>query len=132
MSLSTTSSSTPLSSWHHPSPSSLFSSSSWSFFSLPIIFFTTSIIATPTPPRNLPPVPARVPPYTHNLPRRLPQRRPSAWAQASEMQLVREKVYAMEQTHMTLKQKYDEEISELRRQPGAHPSVAPDFERTGL
>lgn len=26
-------------------------------------------------------------------------------AQVSEMQLVREKVYAMEQTHMTLKQK---------------------------
>lgn len=31
---------------------------------------------------------------------------PSVSAQVSEMQLVREKVYAMEQTHMTLKQKY--------------------------
>ncbi|PHH62415.1 hypothetical protein CDD81_7134 [Ophiocordyceps australis] len=37
-------------------------------------------------------------------------------AQVSEMQLVREKVYAMEQTHMTLKQKYEEEISMLRHQ----------------
>ncbi|PNP41495.1 hypothetical protein TGAMA5MH_06596 [Trichoderma gamsii] len=37
-------------------------------------------------------------------------------AQVSEMQLVREKVYAMEQTHMTLKQKYEEEINMLRHQ----------------
>jgi glucose repression regulatory protein TUP1 len=37
-------------------------------------------------------------------------------AQVSEMQLVREKVYALEQTHMTLKQKYEEEISMLRHQ----------------
>ncbi|KAJ9150803.1 Transcriptional repressor tup1 [Pleurostoma richardsiae] len=37
-------------------------------------------------------------------------------AQVNEMQLVREKVYAMEQTHMTLKQKYEEEIAILRRQ----------------
>lgn len=37
-------------------------------------------------------------------------------AQVSEMQLVREKVYAMEQTHMTLKQKYEEELSVLRHQ----------------
>ncbi|RSL95528.1 hypothetical protein CEP52_011998 [Fusarium oligoseptatum] len=37
-------------------------------------------------------------------------------AQVSEMQLVREKVYQMEQTHMTLKQKYEEEISMLRHQ----------------
>lgn len=37
-------------------------------------------------------------------------------AQVNEMQLVREKVYAMEQTHMTLKQKYEEEIAHLRRQ----------------
>ncbi|CAM1510328.1 Fc.00g006630.m01.CDS01 [Cosmosporella sp. VM-42] len=37
-------------------------------------------------------------------------------AQVSEMQLVREKVYAMEQTHMTLKQKYEEEIAMLRHQ----------------
>ncbi|CEJ87641.1 Putative Transcriptional repressor tup1 [[Torrubiella] hemipterigena] len=37
-------------------------------------------------------------------------------AQVSEMQLVREKVYTMEQTHMTLKQKYEEEISMLRHQ----------------
>jgi glucose repression regulatory protein TUP1 len=32
------------------------------------------------------------------------------------MQLVREKVYAMEQTHMTLKQKYEEELNLLRHQ----------------
>ncbi|ATY58716.1 transcriptional repressor TUP1 [Cordyceps militaris] len=37
-------------------------------------------------------------------------------AQVSEMQLVREKVYSMEQTHMTLKQKYEEEIAMLRHQ----------------
>ncbi|KAH7308214.1 transcriptional repressor TUP1 [Stachybotrys elegans] len=37
-------------------------------------------------------------------------------AQVSEMQLVREKVYTMEQTHMTLKQKYEEEINMLRHQ----------------
>lgn len=37
-------------------------------------------------------------------------------AQVSEMQLVREKVYAMEQTHMTQKQKYEEELSMLRHQ----------------
>ncbi|CAG9993325.1 unnamed protein product [Clonostachys byssicola] len=37
-------------------------------------------------------------------------------AQVSEMQLVREKVYAMEQTHMTLKQKYEEELTMLRHQ----------------
>ncbi|GJN78082.1 proteinral transcription repressor [Purpureocillium lilacinum] len=51
-------------------------------------------------------------------------------AQVSEMQLVREKVYAMEQTHMTLKQKYEEEISMLRHQleaarKGAPPTAIP-------
>ncbi|PHH49344.1 Transcriptional repressor rco-1 [Ceratocystis fimbriata CBS 114723] len=37
-------------------------------------------------------------------------------SQVSELQLIREKVYAMEQTHMTLKQKFEEEIAHLRRQ----------------
>ncbi|RBA09934.1 glucose repression regulatory protein TUP1 [Fusarium proliferatum] len=37
-------------------------------------------------------------------------------AQVSEMQLVREKVYQMEQTHLSLKQKYEDEISALRHQ----------------
>ncbi|KAK1769301.1 transcriptional repressor tup1 [Phialemonium atrogriseum] len=37
-------------------------------------------------------------------------------SQVQEMQLVREKVYNMEQTHLQLKQKYEEEISLLRRQ----------------
>ncbi|KEY67295.1 hypothetical protein S7711_04548 [Stachybotrys chartarum IBT 7711] len=46
-------------------------------------------------------------------------------AQVSEMQLVREKVYAMEQTHMTLKQKYEEEISMLRHQLEAARKGAP-------
>ncbi|TVY29034.1 Transcriptional repressor [Lachnellula hyalina] len=36
--------------------------------------------------------------------------------QLQEMQVVREKVYAMEQTHLALKQKYDEEISRLHRE----------------
>ncbi|KAI3393276.1 hypothetical protein diail_4509 [Diaporthe ilicicola] len=36
--------------------------------------------------------------------------------QVNEMQLVREKVYAMEQTHMALKQKFEEEVTHLRRQ----------------
>jgi glucose repression regulatory protein TUP1 len=36
--------------------------------------------------------------------------------QISEMQMVREKVYTMEQAHMTLKQKYEEEIAMLRHQ----------------
>ncbi|KAG0648492.1 Transcriptional repressor rco-1 [Hyphodiscus hymeniophilus] len=36
--------------------------------------------------------------------------------QIQEMQMVREKVYAMEQTHLALKQKYDEEISRLHRE----------------
>ncbi|KJR86358.1 glucose repression regulatory protein TUP1 [Sporothrix schenckii 1099-18] len=39
-------------------------------------------------------------------------------AQVNEMQLIREKVYTMEQTHMNLKQKYEEEIAVLRRQLG--------------
>ncbi|CAI4211440.1 unnamed protein product [Parascedosporium putredinis] len=46
-------------------------------------------------------------------------------AQVNEMQLVREKVYAMEQTHMTLKQKYEEEIQMLRRQLDAARGGAP-------
>lgn len=46
-------------------------------------------------------------------------------AQVSEMQLVREKVYAMEQTHMTLKQKYEEEITMLRHQLDAARKGAP-------
>jgi len=37
-------------------------------------------------------------------------------AQIQEMQMVREKVYAMEQTHLALKQKYDDEISRLHRE----------------
>ncbi|CZS78083.1 unnamed protein product [Fusarium graminearum] len=37
-------------------------------------------------------------------------------AQVSEMQMVREKVYQMEQTHLGLKQKYEDEISALRHQ----------------
>ncbi|KAH8745407.1 WD40-repeat-containing domain protein [Hyaloscypha finlandica] len=36
--------------------------------------------------------------------------------QINEMQMVREKVYSMEQTHLALKQKYDEEISRLHRE----------------
>ncbi|KAK3944299.1 transcriptional repressor tup1 [Diplogelasinospora grovesii] len=36
--------------------------------------------------------------------------------QVEEMHLVRAKVYNMEQTHLTLKQKYEEEINMLRRQ----------------
>ncbi|CCU76672.1 putative transcriptional repressor rco-1 [Blumeria hordei DH14] len=36
--------------------------------------------------------------------------------QIQEMQAVREKVYAMEQTHLALKQKYDEELSRLHRE----------------
>lgn len=36
--------------------------------------------------------------------------------QINEMQVVREKVYAMEQTHLALKQKYDDEISRLHRE----------------
>lgn len=46
-------------------------------------------------------------------------------AQVSEMQLVREKVYALEQTHMTLKQKYEEEITMLRHQLEAARKGAP-------
>ncbi|SPN98328.1 probable transcriptional repressor rco-1 [Cephalotrichum gorgonifer] len=46
-------------------------------------------------------------------------------AQVNEMQLVREKVYQMEQTHMTLKQKYEEEIQMLRRQLEAARGGAP-------
>jgi glucose repression regulatory protein TUP1 len=41
------------------------------------------------------------------------------------MQLVREKVYALEQTHMTLKQKYEEEITLLRHQLDAARKGAP-------
>ncbi|KAL1872786.1 hypothetical protein VTK73DRAFT_1336 [Phialemonium thermophilum] len=37
-------------------------------------------------------------------------------SQIQEMQLVREKVYSMEQAHLQLKQKYEEEINVLRRQ----------------
>lgn len=37
-------------------------------------------------------------------------------AQIQEMQLVREKVYQMEQTHIALKAKYDEEIQRLHRE----------------
>jgi len=37
-------------------------------------------------------------------------------AQIQEMQVVREKVYAMEQTQLSLKQKYDEEIARLHRE----------------
>lgn len=36
--------------------------------------------------------------------------------QVQEMSLIREKVYAMEQTHLNLKTKYEEEIAHLRRQ----------------
>ncbi|KIM95925.1 hypothetical protein OIDMADRAFT_183392 [Oidiodendron maius Zn] len=36
--------------------------------------------------------------------------------QIQEMQMVREKVYAMEQSHLALKQKYDEEIQRLHRE----------------
>ncbi|KAE8450085.1 transcriptional regulatory protein rco1 [Mollisiaceae sp. DMI_Dod_QoI] len=36
--------------------------------------------------------------------------------QIQEMQMVREKVYAMEQTHLALKAKYDEEIQRLHRE----------------
>ncbi|RKF57901.1 Transcriptional repressor rco-1 [Erysiphe neolycopersici] len=36
--------------------------------------------------------------------------------QIQEMHAVREKVYAMEQTHLALKQKYDEELSRLHRE----------------
>ncbi|KAJ9155797.1 Transcriptional repressor tup1 [Coniochaeta hoffmannii] len=36
--------------------------------------------------------------------------------QMQEMQHVRDKVYAMEQQHMTLKQKYEEELAHLRRE----------------
>ncbi|KAF8859675.1 WD40 repeat-like protein [Acephala macrosclerotiorum] len=36
--------------------------------------------------------------------------------QIQEMQMVREKVYAMEQTHLALKAKYDEEIARLHRE----------------
>ncbi|EPE07232.1 transcriptional repressor rco-1 [Ophiostoma piceae UAMH 11346] len=39
-------------------------------------------------------------------------------AQVNEMQLIREKVYAMEQNHLSLKQKYEDEIALLRRQLG--------------
>ncbi|CAK7207414.1 proteinral transcription repressor [Sporothrix eucalyptigena] len=48
-------------------------------------------------------------------------------AQVNEMQLIREKVYTMEQTHMSLKQKYEEEIAALRRQLGERggPSQGP-------
>lgn len=37
-------------------------------------------------------------------------------AQIQEMNMVREKVYQMEQTHLALKQKYDEEIQRLHRE----------------
>lgn len=40
----------------------------------------------------------------------------SITTQIQEMQMVREKVYAMEQTHLALKQKYDEEIQRLHRE----------------
>ncbi|CAK7564112.1 MAG: proteinral transcription repressor [Sporothrix epigloea] len=48
-------------------------------------------------------------------------------AQVNEMQLIREKVYTMEQTHMSLKQKYEDEIAALRRQLGERggPSQGP-------
>lgn len=45
--------------------------------------------------------------------------------QLQEMQLVREKVYNMEQTHMALKQKYDEEISRLHRELEARGGIPP-------
>jgi len=48
-------------------------------------------------------------------------------AQINEMQMVREKVYAMEQTHLSLKQKYDEEIQRLHRElesRGGNPRAA--------
>lgn len=37
-------------------------------------------------------------------------------SQVQEMQLIREKIYQMEQTQLTLKQKYEDEINMLRRQ----------------
>jgi glucose repression regulatory protein TUP1 len=45
--------------------------------------------------------------------------------QVNEMSLVREKVYSMEQTHLTLKQKYEEEIAMLRHQLEAARKGAP-------
>lgn len=48
--------------------------------------------------------------------------------QIQEMQMVREKVYAMEQTHLALKAKYDEEIARLHREleaRGGNPRAAP-------
>ncbi|KAJ2906699.1 transcriptional repressor tup1 [Zalerion maritima] len=45
--------------------------------------------------------------------------------QMNEMQLVREKVYAMEQTHMTLKQKWEEEMASLRRELASVRGGAP-------
>ncbi|KXH29651.1 WD domain-containing protein, partial [Colletotrichum nymphaeae SA-01] len=49
-------------------------------------------------------------------------------AQVQEMQLVREKVYAMEQAQMNLKQKYEEEIAMLRRQlEGARGNAPPSI-----
>ncbi|KFY94955.1 hypothetical protein V498_03620 [Pseudogymnoascus sp. VKM F-4517 (FW-2822)] len=49
--------------------------------------------------------------------------------QLQEMQMVREKVYQMEQTHMALKQKYDEEIARLHRELEARGG--PSVSRTG-
>ncbi|OBR13905.1 WD domain-containing protein [Colletotrichum higginsianum IMI 349063] len=49
-------------------------------------------------------------------------------SQVQEMQLVREKVYAMEQAQMNLKQKYEEEIAMLRRQlEGARGNAPPSI-----
>jgi glucose repression regulatory protein TUP1 len=45
--------------------------------------------------------------------------------QVSEMQLIREKVYSMDQTHLALKQKWEEEVTMLRRQLEAARAGAP-------
>ncbi|KAH8682982.1 WD40-repeat-containing domain protein [Tricladium varicosporioides] len=45
--------------------------------------------------------------------------------QINEMAMVREKVYAMEQTHLALKQKYEEEIQRLHRELEARGGAQP-------